>query len=501
MICPNCKAIIDDNSRFCTACGFRITPQERSAIKFDATGQNFPAQPRQTPVKPVVNYTLQEQDSRTIILPDDQRGIVTPIGAPSPQSVQPNYDSFNQNPPIRKKKNGAKIAAIVTAVVVLLVAACVAVVLLFTVQAKSFVTDTDNGKIFTGCDGYGSVADDANGVFDTFALYKSLGGETFGADSETDFLSLDVADVKKSYSYSSRETESVFSSYKSLKAAVKIKYSTDDNIKNGDAEKFDVSVDTDKINSLGFGKKLIGRKEFEVSIAASSLPQAVDVNAFEFLKSVAYDKTNGEICCVYNKQLVKTVGDYKISVDGDGVAVKNNAGNTFGTFGFSCDTAKQSQKPSEVAVKISCEKEEFAQYGIVFTQTDKKFTVGDCDYTSDITKLNASDLQSLKNVALSTMQAYHSDAEEEKIYFSYQGEGYTNRLIFTYSYNDLSTGKKLYATVAFTDIKSDSGKSLVTNPESASTSVTDSMASLKDIEKEYKPSSKSFYGVKIKKVN
>jgi hypothetical protein len=118
-----------------------------------------------------------------------------------------------------------------------------------------------------------------------------------------------------------------------------------------------------------------------------------------------------------------------------------------------------------------------------------------------MTKLNASDLSSLKNAAFKAIQAYHSDAEEEKIYFSYRGEGYTNRLIFTYSYDDSSTGKKLYATVAFTDIKSDSGKNLVTNPENASTSVTDSMASLKDIEKEYKASSKSFYSVKIQKLN
>jgi len=110
-------------------------------------------------------------------------------------------------------------------------------------------------------------------------------------------------------------------------------------------------------------------------------------------------------------------------------------------------------------------------------------------------------LSSLKNAAFKSIQAYHSDAEEEKIYFSYRGEGYTNRLIFTYSYDDSSTGKKLYATVAFTDIKSDSGKNLVTNPENASTSVTDSMASLKDIEKEYKASSKSFYSVKIQKLN
>ena len=73
MICPNCKAIIDDNSRFCTACGFRITPQEKPAIKYNAPDLGFPSQPRQTPVKPVPNYTLQEQDSRTIILPDDQR--------------------------------------------------------------------------------------------------------------------------------------------------------------------------------------------------------------------------------------------------------------------------------------------------------------------------------------------------------------------------------------------------------------------------------------------
>ena len=59
------------------------------------------------------------------------------------------------------------------------------------------MTDADNGKIFTGCDGYGSVTDDASGVFDTFALYKSLGGEVFGTENEADFLSLDVADVKK----------------------------------------------------------------------------------------------------------------------------------------------------------------------------------------------------------------------------------------------------------------------------------------------------------------
>ena len=501
MICPNCKAIIDDNSRFCTACGFHITPQEKPAIKYNAPDLGFPSQPRQTPVKPVPNYTLQEQDSRTIILPDDQRGIVTPIGAPAQQAAQPNYGGFSQNPPIRKKKNGAKIAAIVSAVVVLLVAACVAVVLLFTVQTKSFVTDADNGKIFTGCDGYGSVADDASGVFDTFALYKSLGGEVFGTENEADFLSLDVADVKKSYSYSPREIESVFTSYKSLKSAVKIKYSSDDNIKNGETEKFYVSIDTDKINSLGFAKKLIGKNEFEVSVAASSLPQAVDVNAFEFLNGVVYDKTNGEIHCVYNKQLIKNVGDFKITVDGDEVAVKNGAGNTVGTFDLCPDSVISSQKPSEISVKLSCEKEEFAQYGIVFTQTDKKFTVGDCDYTSDITKLNASDLSSLKNAAFKAIQAYHSDAEEEKIYFSYRGEGYTNRLIFTYSYYDSSTGKKLYATVAFTDIKSDSGKNLVTNPKNASTSVTDSMASLKDIEKEYKASSKSFYSVKIQKLN
>lgn len=238
-----------------------------------------------------------------------------------------------------------------------------------------------------------------------------------------------------------------------------------------------------------------------MSVAVSSLPQAVDVNAFEFLNSVVYDKTNGEIHCVYNKQLIKNVGDFKIAVDGDEVAVKNGAGNTVGTFDLCPDSVISSQKPNEISVKLSCEKEEFAQYGIVFTQTDKKFTVGDCDYTSDITKLNASDLSSLKNSAFKAIQAYHSDAEEEKIYFSYRGEGYTNRLIFTYSYDDSSTGKKLYATVAFTDIKSDSGKNLVTNPENASTSVTDSMASLKDIEKEYKASSKSFYSVKIQKLN
>ena len=95
MICPNCKAIIDDNSRFCTVCGFHITPQEKPAIKYNAPDLGFPSQPRQTPVKPVPNYTLQEQDSRTIILPDDQRGIVTPIGVPAKRkTVQKSPQSF-----------------------------------------------------------------------------------------------------------------------------------------------------------------------------------------------------------------------------------------------------------------------------------------------------------------------------------------------------------------------------------------------------------------------
>lgn len=135
----------------------------------------------------------------------------------------------------------------------------------------------------------------------------------------------------------------------------------------------------------------------------------------------------------------------------------------------------------------------------MFKNKDKKVTVGDCDYTSDITKINASDLEKLENFALQTVSAYHSDAKEEKIYFSYKGEGYTNKLIFTYSYTDLATNKVLYATVAFDNIKSDSNKNLATNSDNATPSVTDSMASLKDIEKEYKPSSEAFYSVIIQK--
>ena len=67
--------------------------------------------------------------------------------------------------------------------------------------------------------------------------------------------------------------------------------------------------------------------------------------------------------------------------DGEEVDDKNGAGNTVGTFDLCPDSVISSQKPSEISVKLSCKKEEFAQYGIVFTQNDKKFTVGDCEYT------------------------------------------------------------------------------------------------------------------------
>ena len=42
-------------------------------------------------------------------------------------------------------------------------------------------------------DGTKLSATDASGVFDTFALYKSLGGEVFGTENEADFLYPDLS--------------------------------------------------------------------------------------------------------------------------------------------------------------------------------------------------------------------------------------------------------------------------------------------------------------------
>lgn len=497
MICPNCKAIIDDNSKFCTVCGSRLTQQAAPAPIYNAPQQNFsPNEQFGVPSRSAPNYTLNEQDARTVTLPQNlQNGV--PSNAMPGRFGAPNPEYYAPDLPKQKKNGGVKIAAV--AVIVIVFALCIAAVFLLTVQAKPFVSDYDNGKIFTGCDGYGSVTDDGNAVFDTFEFYKSLGGETFGTENEEAFLNLDINNVRKNYSYSTLEIENIFDSYNKLKSAVKIKFSSDKSIKNNDAEKFDISIDTKKINSLGFKKKLIGKKEFETEITVSSLPTAVDIDPFEFLKGAVYDKTTGEIYCVYNKQLIKTIGDYTVSFENESLAVKNKSSAVVGTFAFAPDTSASAQKPSDVVIKLSCNNDEFAKYGILFKNKDKKVTVGDCDYTSDITKINASDLEKLENFALQTVSAYHSDAKEEKIYFSYKGEGYTNKLIFTYSYTDLATNKVLYATVAFDNIKSDSNKNLATNSDNATPSVTDSMASLKDIEKEYKPSSEAFYSVIIQK--
>lgn len=322
MICKNCGALIDDDVKFCTSCGEKV---EAPAPEI---------QDADTPLYEKIDFDTDTD---------------------STSKAKSN---------IRKPSSFVLRVLLVVVVAVAIIGGMIVHSVNSKVNFDGYIKDTINA---TGISGYGTI--DYNSAVDYEKLSQDLG------DSK----------VESQYDY---ETETEIGPAGVMATHVYVDVNKFENLSNGDVVKVKITVNYKKINKMGFKKKLVGKKTYETELTVQGLEDALVINPFDAVTNVVYDYTEdwNQERIVYNPDYKQTLGDRYVALvdDGNGIGVKDPAGNILFNITFYVDQVKEGSTSDKVYVNVEQELDQFLEeYGVVIGEASKEVDKVEINYCTD----------------------------------------------------------------------------------------------------------------------
>ena len=188
--------------------------------------------------------------------------------------------------PVRKERPAVNKKVIAVFISVVLVVAA-AVIVILTLTSRVFVSKYISDAISPeGYDGYAKVSPED--VVDYEAIINELGRAKYNR------LGDDL-----------------------LEDAIDVSFDKSTLLSNGEEITATITIDYKYINSYDFSKKLSGKKSYEKTYVIENLPSAEQVNPFDAINLVIYDKTEGKCSVQYKNNYQKQYGKYTLRISGE----------------------------------------------------------------------------------------------------------------------------------------------------------------------------------------
>lgn len=328
--------------------------------------------------------------------------------------------------PVRKERPAVNKKVIAVFISVVLVVAA-AVIVILTLTSRVFVSKYISDAISPeGYDGYAKVSPED--VVDYEAIINELGRAKYNR------LGDDL-----------------------LEDAIDVSFDKSTLLSNGEEITATITIDYKYINSYDFSKKLSGKKSYEKTYVIENLPSAEQVNPFDAIDLVIYDKTEGKCSVQYKNNYQKQYGKYTLRISGENeLELVDSLGSVLTTLyvDFSSDNYISTGK---ITVSVDVDEKSISEKGIVIPEKQTQLAPVECDYLSDGASVSKNDFDALKAIAVRTVNENYPGASYYATYFSFEEvEGYfhdtlKNRVHFVFSYNDY--GQKRYVSIYFDNVK------------------------------------------------